>query len=396
MIRVAGKYTSNQHKQVSPMAPLQESVQRRLIAKFGEELLRDGFDTMPKRIKRGCRQVNMTPTEYFLMDIIWSYWYEADSLPWPGVETLARMMAKSVRQVQRYLKRMVEKGFLVVIPQYNTHAVQVANQYDFSPLFEKILALDAAPLHAPTLIPGSSNSNAKESRKATASAQMLPAQVEQHIPKESTSVTSLTDSLPEGSNRVTSSPTDALPPANATVLTAQPPAQTPPKKESKQEELLNKRDSSKNSKGLSQEHFELAETAAPPPVLDGETAYQRLKQRALESLNGQPISPLPKLFRDYMIEFSAALHDEHYLSTLKQVATIYAALYAYRICDDAFIQMLYDVRAQTLRAPVEKRTQDDKHINRMSYFIETLASYAEQVMVLWDEEDRKQGQVIGA
>ncbi|MBV9707982.1 MAG: hypothetical protein JO125_11315, partial [Chloroflexi bacterium] len=31
-------------------APLSESVQRRLIAKFGEELLREGFDAMPKRI----------------------------------------------------------------------------------------------------------------------------------------------------------------------------------------------------------------------------------------------------------------------------------------------------------------------------------------------------------
>ena len=238
-------------------APLSESVQRRLIAKFGEELLREGFDAMPKRIKRNCRQANMTPTEYFLMDIIWSYWYEADHLPWPSVETIARTMGKGTRQVQRYLKRMTEKGFLCVVPRYNTHAVQITNHYDFSPLFEKILTLD----------------------------------------------------------------TSTFPLATTTVLTAQSSAEVSPKEEANQEELDKKSDSSNDSNVSLDNNGTFAEMVAAPRIVSAkQSAYQRMKQRALELLNGQPLPPLPELFAQYIADFSATLHDERPKSILQTVS----------------------------------------------------------------------------
>ena len=291
-------------------APLSESVQCLLIAKFGEELLREGFDAMPKRIKRNCHKANMTPTEYFLMDIIWSYWYEADHLPWPSVETIARTMGKGTRQVQRYLKRMTEKGFLCVVPRYNTHAVQTANHYDFSPLFEKILTLDTSLL--PTQHGESKNSFAK------------------------------------GCNRVTSSSTDTFPLANTTVLTAKLSAQASPKEETNQEELYNKSDSSNDSNVSLDNNGTFAEMVAAPRIVSAkQSAYQRMKQRALELLNGQPLPPLPELFAQYIADFSATLHDERPKSTLSQIATIYVTLASYGIYDDGFITMLYDMRAQT-------------------------------------------------
>ncbi len=350
--------------------PLSESVQHRLVAKFGEELLREGFDAMPKRIKRNCRQANMTPTEYFLMDVIWSYWYEADHLPWPSVETIARTMGKSTRQVQRYLKRMAEKGFLSVVPRYNTHAVQIANHYDFSPLFEKILTLDTSPL--PSQNAEAKNSFAKSGNRMTISSEIPTGLCEQHA----------------ANGRMTSSSASTLPLANETVLTVQSSAQTSPKEEANQEELYNKSVASNHSSLSQGYNLAFAEMVAAPRVVSGkQTAYQRMKQRALELLNGQPIPPLPELFTRYVADFSAIMHDERPKSTRSQVATIYVTLASYGIYDDGFIAMLYDVRAQTLQAPIEKRTRDSKHTNRMAYFVEALASCALHTISQWDEED---------
>ncbi|MBV9689632.1 MAG: helix-turn-helix domain-containing protein [Ktedonobacteraceae bacterium] len=352
-------------------APLSESVQRRLIAKFGEELLREGFDAMPKRIKRNCRQANMTPTEYFLMDIIWSYWYEADHLPWPSVETIARTMGKSTRQVQRYLKRMTEKGFLSVVPRHNTHAVQIANYYDFSPLFEKILTLDTSPL--PSQNVEAKNSFAKASNRMTISSEIPMSLAKQYA----------------ANDRMTSSSANTLPLANETVLTVQSSAQASPKEEANQEELYNKSVSSNLSSLSLENNGACAEMLAAPRTASAkQSAYQRMKQRALELLNGQPIPPLPELFARYVADFSATMHDERPKSTLSQVATIYVTLASYGIYDDGFITMLYDVRAQTLQAPIEKRTRDGQHTNRMAYFVEALASCALHTISQWDEEDR--------
>ncbi|MBV9690716.1 MAG: hypothetical protein JO202_13520, partial [Ktedonobacteraceae bacterium] len=118
-----------------------------------------------------------------------------------------------------------------------------------------------------------------------------------------------------------------------------------------------------------------------------QSAYQRMKQRALELLKGQPMPPLPELFASYIADFSATMHDERPKSTLSQIATIYVTLASYGIYGDGFITMLYDVRTQTLQAPIEKRTRDGKHTNRMAYFVEALASCALQTISQWDEED---------
>jgi len=114
-----------------------------------------------------------------------------------------------------------------------------------------------------------------------------------------------------------------------------------------------------------------------------------MKQRELELLNGQPIPPLPELFGRYVADFSATMHDERPKSTLAQVAPIYVTLASYNIYDDGFVVMLYDVRAQTLQAPIEKRTRDGQHTNRMAYFVEALASCALHTISQWDEEDSR-------
>src|SRR5258708_4459333 len=138
--------------------PVDQQLQNKLVAKFGARLMKDGFTAVPVLVQRYYRQVpgnalhdregqpvceisHMTPTEYAIMVDIWSWWWQADITPWPSVPQIAAHVGKSVRQVQRYISRMQDKGFLICLTQYNSEGKQLSNRYDFTPFLERLVAL---------------------------------------------------------------------------------------------------------------------------------------------------------------------------------------------------------------------------------------------------------------
>lgn len=146
---------------------------RTLEAKFGKQLMREGYTGVPVLVQRYyrfvpgnaryaceydyhplykswipnletkrmvCEESHMTPTEFAIMCDIWSYWWYGESQPWPAIGEIAAHVDKSVRQVRRYLQRMQESGWMLVITQYNAEGKQISNRYDFTPFLRRLVA----------------------------------------------------------------------------------------------------------------------------------------------------------------------------------------------------------------------------------------------------------------
>lgn len=145
-----------------------------LVAKFGKRLLAEGFTALPTLIQRYYRLVPgnaryeyeylynpwmrrwerleetkrlvsevsfMTPTEFAIMCDVWSYWWRAESKPWPSEAEIARHLGKSRRQIQRYIQRMQDSGWLLTITQISYDGKQLTNRYDFTPFLRRLLEL---------------------------------------------------------------------------------------------------------------------------------------------------------------------------------------------------------------------------------------------------------------
>jgi DNA-binding Lrp family transcriptional regulator len=139
---------------------IDEELQSRLVSKFGSQILREGFTAVPVTIQRNYRYVPgnpddigidektgeiltkatyMTPTEFNVMTDIWTYWWKPGDQPWPSIPQIAKHLNKSEKTIQRYIKRLQEKGFMLAFTQYNAQGKQLSNRYDFSPFLQKFL-----------------------------------------------------------------------------------------------------------------------------------------------------------------------------------------------------------------------------------------------------------------
>ena len=77
-----------------------------------------------------------------MTDIDRQHWWEADKVPFPSKDTLARRMGKSPRQVQRYLTQLEEAGFISRIERFNGRKAQVSNGYALAGLVAKLVAIE--------------------------------------------------------------------------------------------------------------------------------------------------------------------------------------------------------------------------------------------------------------
>jgi hypothetical protein len=73
-----------------------------------------------------------------LLQQIWTFWWQPQRLPFPGIATLAERMGKTVRQIQHYLKRLRNAGLITVVERHDEQGRQLANAYDLRPLLAAI------------------------------------------------------------------------------------------------------------------------------------------------------------------------------------------------------------------------------------------------------------------
>ncbi len=117
-----------------------EAARLRLEAKFGKELLADGTTTLPNMAIDSFAAVGITKQEFAFWCVVVRFQYNED-LPWPSIDLIAQRLGCSYRTVERYIRKMEGKGLLRVIRGERKSANGYPiNQYDFMPLYDKIVA----------------------------------------------------------------------------------------------------------------------------------------------------------------------------------------------------------------------------------------------------------------
>src|SRR3712207_3956972 len=115
----------------------------RIVVRFGDELLQAGFTAVPNLVLRHYVALGITPTEMMFIIHIWQYWWNEKD-PYPSLRTIAERMGISWRNAQRYVASLRQKGVLVVSPRFAAGLGQMTNEYDFSPLTQRVLAREGS------------------------------------------------------------------------------------------------------------------------------------------------------------------------------------------------------------------------------------------------------------
>src|SRR5262249_47395070 len=112
-----------------------------ITARFGDELLRDGYTAVPNLLLKYMAPLGLSFGELVLIEQVWYHWW-FERLPYPSVETIARRMGLKERAARAIVKSLVDKTLLTKKPRFVRGLGQVASEWDFEPLLNALRGLD--------------------------------------------------------------------------------------------------------------------------------------------------------------------------------------------------------------------------------------------------------------
>lgn len=111
-----------------------------LREKWGDSL-RQGFVVIPWVMLSRQRELGLTSLELVVLMHLIASWWEANNAPYPSSHTIAKRMAVSARTVQRHLKSLEGKGFLVKLSSsLANNGTNLVTRYNLTPLAQKLSA----------------------------------------------------------------------------------------------------------------------------------------------------------------------------------------------------------------------------------------------------------------
>jgi len=123
-----------------PSSPLPDSIDRRLVHRYGMALLTGGYTALPTYAWVYYARLGVTEAEMVCVAQLCTYWWSARD-PFPGEAALAARMGKTVRTIQGYLRSLQAKGLLHIQIRLSTNGRQSTNAYDLRPFFAAVEGL---------------------------------------------------------------------------------------------------------------------------------------------------------------------------------------------------------------------------------------------------------------
>jgi len=117
-----------------------DSIDRRLIQRYGAWLLTGGYTALPTYAWVYYARLGVTEAEMVCIAQLCTYWWSARD-PFPGEAALAARMGKTVRTIQGYLRSLEGKGLLHIQTRLSTNGRQSTNAYDLRPFFAAVEGL---------------------------------------------------------------------------------------------------------------------------------------------------------------------------------------------------------------------------------------------------------------
>lgn len=115
------------------------SMEYRFVYRWGEDVLKMGFTTVPNLLMRINRFVpkarQLKSSEIFVLITLLSYWWDNHRMPFPSMSRLSFETGLSVRQTKRVISQLSEKGYFQIKKLPSKNVIE-SNQYDLTPLVE--------------------------------------------------------------------------------------------------------------------------------------------------------------------------------------------------------------------------------------------------------------------
>ncbi len=120
-------------------APTIQSTSKPSIQKYGEILLRGGFDQVPHSVQAYLNTLGLCQSAKLLIFALLSYLREFSQEVFPSVKTLADRIERKERRVRQLTAQLVEIGLVEKIERFGEHG-QLSNGYSLVPIFRKVAA----------------------------------------------------------------------------------------------------------------------------------------------------------------------------------------------------------------------------------------------------------------
>ncbi len=123
-----------------PSSTTPDSIDRRLVQRYGLALLTGGYTAIPTYAWLYYARLGVSEAEMVCIAQLCTYWWSARD-PYPGEAALATRMGKSVRTIQGYLRSLEGKGLLHIHTRLSNNGRQSTNSYDLRPFFAAVEGL---------------------------------------------------------------------------------------------------------------------------------------------------------------------------------------------------------------------------------------------------------------
>jgi len=115
-----------------------------LTRKWTAAVIAHGYTAVPDLLLSHMSQLGLTPTELVLLLQLLRYWWTAEHLPFPSKRKLAQAMGCSEKNVQKVMKGLEARGFVVRVQRRRAADRSDSNIYCLDPLVGKLRAVVAS------------------------------------------------------------------------------------------------------------------------------------------------------------------------------------------------------------------------------------------------------------
>ena len=123
-----------------PSSPSPDSIDRRLVQRYGVALLTGGYTALPTYAWVYYARLGVSEAEMVCIAQLCTYWWTARA-PHPGEAALAARMGKTVRTIQAYLRSLEARGLLHIETRLSKNGQHQTNSYDLRPFFRAVEGL---------------------------------------------------------------------------------------------------------------------------------------------------------------------------------------------------------------------------------------------------------------
>lgn len=109
-----------------------------LTQKWGRETMAAKYTVIPCALLRGQARLHIGPIELAVLIHLIDHWWREDVMPWPAKRTIADRLQISTKTVQRAIVNLEREGLVRRRDRYLKTGGRASNQYDLSPLVERL------------------------------------------------------------------------------------------------------------------------------------------------------------------------------------------------------------------------------------------------------------------